>query len=180
MAVDNRNDSNAKRPDANRDPITGTPGAHPVGVGIGTAAGGAAAGAAAGAVAGPVGAVAGAVVGGLIGGLAGKGVAESMNPTVEDAYWREAHADEPYYDQAYAYEDYAPAYRTGYEGASRYAAASSFTDAEPKLRDDYLRNRGASALEWDTARSATRSAWDRVVERDASDPGVVSNPPSTR
>src|SRR5438105_822724 len=39
--------------DANRDPITGEPGAHPVGTGVGTAAGGAAAGAAGGAAAGP-------------------------------------------------------------------------------------------------------------------------------
>ena len=34
-----------KTPDANRDPITGTPGSHPVGTGIGAAAGGIAAGA---------------------------------------------------------------------------------------------------------------------------------------
>ena len=60
---------NEKEPrDANRDPITGAPGAHPVGVGLGTAAGGMAAGAAAGAVGGPAGAVAGAVVGGIVAG----------------------------------------------------------------------------------------------------------------
>ena len=45
--------------DENRDPITGAPGAHPVGTGIGAAAGGVAAGAAAGTVAaGPIGALA--------------------------------------------------------------------------------------------------------------------------
>ncbi len=54
---------------ANRDPITGAPGAHPLGTGIGAAAGGIAAGAAIGAVAGPVGALAGAVVGAVAGGL---------------------------------------------------------------------------------------------------------------
>src|SRR4051794_32509382 len=53
--------------DSNQDPITGEPGAHPVGVGVGTAAGGAAAGALGGAAAGPVGAVVGAVAGGLAG-----------------------------------------------------------------------------------------------------------------
>ena len=41
--------------DANRDPISGAPGAHPVGTGVGAIAGGAAAGAAVGTVAGPVG-----------------------------------------------------------------------------------------------------------------------------
>ena len=41
--------------EANRDPITGAPGAHPVGTGLGAAAGGMAAGAAVGTMAGPVG-----------------------------------------------------------------------------------------------------------------------------
>ena len=66
----------------NRDPISGTPGAHPVGTGVGAAAGGIAAGAAAGSVAGPVGTVVGAAVGAVAGGLAGKGVAEKVDSTV--------------------------------------------------------------------------------------------------
>jgi uncharacterized protein (TIGR02271 family) len=66
--------------DANRDPITCEPGAHPVGTGVGSAAGGAA-GAAIGAMAGPVGAGVGAVAGAVAGGLAGKGAAEGANPT---------------------------------------------------------------------------------------------------
>ena len=69
---------------AHRDPITGTPGAHPVGTGVGAVAGGVAAGAAAGTVVGPVGTVVGAAVGAVAGGLAGKGVAEKVDPTVVD------------------------------------------------------------------------------------------------
>lgn len=69
-----------KKPDANRDPLTGTPGAHPVGTGLG-AAGGAGAGAAIGAMAGPIGAGIGAAIGGIVGGLAGKGGGEAVNPT---------------------------------------------------------------------------------------------------
>ena len=61
--------------DANRDPITNEPGAHPVGTGVGAALGGAAAGAAAGAFGGPVGAVVGGVAGAVAGGLAGKAAA---------------------------------------------------------------------------------------------------------
>lgn len=68
---------------ANRDPITGTPGAHPVGTGVGALAGGAAAGAAVGTVAGPVGTAIGAAVGAVAGGLAGKGVAEQVDPTID-------------------------------------------------------------------------------------------------
>src|SRR6476659_6013277 len=71
-----------ERPETNPDPITGAPGAHPVGVGLGAAAGGIAAGAAAGTLAaGPIGTVVGAAIGAVVGGLAGKGAAESVNPT---------------------------------------------------------------------------------------------------
>src|SRR5689334_1733800 len=94
--------------DRNPDPITGEPGAHPVGTGAGAAAGGLAAGAAAGALGGPVGAIAGAVVGGVIGGLAGKEVAEQFDPT-EDAYWREHYRERPYADKSSDYETYRPA-----------------------------------------------------------------------
>src|ERR1700674_930402 len=70
----------------NRDPITGAPGAHPLGVGLGAAAGGIAggiaAGAAGGTAAGPVGTVVGAAVGAIAGGLGGKAVAEHLDPTV--------------------------------------------------------------------------------------------------
>ena len=79
---------NTKKAEANRDPITGAPGAHPVGVGLGAAAGGIAGGIAAGAAvgtvaAGPVGTAVGAAVGAIAGGLGGKAVAEKLDPTVE-------------------------------------------------------------------------------------------------
>jgi hypothetical protein len=69
---------------ANLDPVTGAPGAHPVGTGVGAAAGGMAAGAAAGTVAGPVGTLLGAAAGAVVGGLSGKGVAEKVDPTTGD------------------------------------------------------------------------------------------------
>ena len=106
-----RRDVTDKARDTNPDPITGKPGAHPIGVGIGAAAGGAAAGAAAGAVGGPVGAVAGAVIGGVAGGLAGKGVAEQIDPTAEDAYWRDEYPKRDYFDDEVSYDELAPAYR---------------------------------------------------------------------
>ena len=70
----------AERSSANRDPVSGAPGAHPVGTGIGAAAGGIAAGAAAGSLAaGPVGTMVGAAVGAVAGGLAGRAVAQSID-----------------------------------------------------------------------------------------------------
>lgn len=153
---------NKGEPDANRDPITGAPGAHPVGTGIG-AAGGGATGAAIGAAGGPVGAVVGAAIGAIAGGLAGKGAAEAVNPTVEDAYWRENYVREPYVTKGDSYDVYAPAYKTGYEGFGRYRSkGKTFDQAENELKADYERVKGKSALGWDRAKNATRAAWHKV------------------
>lgn len=149
------------RADANRDPITGAPGAHPVGTGLGAAAGGAAAGAAVGSVAGPVGTAAGIVVGAVVGGLAGKGVAEKVNPTVERDYWRENYRNEPYYREGRTFEDYEGAYRTGYEGYERYGDRT-WDEVKADMQRDYEQNRGTSELTWDEASPATRAAWERL------------------
>src|SRR5438067_8393636 len=99
-------------PQDNPDPITNTPGAHPVGTGIGAAAGGAAgiggamaAGAMTGAAAGPIGAAVGAAVGAVAGGLIGKGVAEAVNPTEEHDYWRRNFSARPYAAPGSSYDD---------------------------------------------------------------------------
>lgn len=146
--------------DANRDPITGTPGAHPVGTGVG-AAGGAAAGAAIGTIAGPVGAAVGLVTGAVVGGLAGKGVAEKIDPTVEDSYWRENYTRQPYVDKNLSYGTYQPAYKTGYEGYGRYRG-KKFEEVESDLQRDYERTKGNTNLTWDKAKLATRDAWHKV------------------
>ena len=149
-----------RRKDENRDPISGAPGAHPVGTGIGAAAGGMAAGAAAGSVAGPIGAVAGAAIGAVAGGLAGKGVAEMIDPTAEEAYWARNYEREPYYERGLTFADYHPGYRTGWEGRARYEGRT-FEEVESDLEADYARNRGSSRLEWAKNRQAARAAWQR-------------------
>jgi hypothetical protein len=149
--------------DSNPDPITGEPGAHPVGTGVGAAAAGAAVGAAGGAVGGPVGTVAGTVVGAVAGGLAGKSIAESIDPTAEDAYWREHYKNRPYYDAStqYDYNEYQPAYRHGWESRGRYAD-KTFDEVEPQLGRDWESAKAHSRLSWEHAKHATRDAWDRV------------------
>ncbi|MEG4963269.1 MULTISPECIES: hypothetical protein [unclassified Microcoleus] len=150
-------------PDANLDPLSGETGAHPVGTGIGAASAGAAGAAIGGAIGGPVGAVVGAVVGAFGGGLAGKGVAEAIDPTVEEAYWQTNYSSRPYVDTSATYDDYQPAYRTGYEGYSRYGGTGkSFNEIEHDLQRDYETNRGKSNVAWEKAKHATRDAWDRV------------------
>jgi hypothetical protein len=153
-------------PDANRDPITGEPGSHPVGTGVGAAAGGIAAGAAAGTVAaGPIGTLVGAAAGAVAGGLAGKAVAEHFDPTAEDAYWRQNFEREPYFQNGMTYDDYGPAYRLGYESRGRYSGAN-FDDIDNDLMRDYENSRGTSRLSWDHAKHAVRAAWNRVTGKD--------------
>lgn len=151
-----------KKPEENRDPITGAPGAHPVGTGVGAAVGGMAAGAAAGTVAaGPVGTLVGAAAGAFAGGLAGKAVAEHFDPTAEEAYWRENFQKEPYYQQGMTYDDYAPAYRLGYQSRTRYSG-TRFDELERDMSREYEGSRGKSRLGWEHGKHAARAAWDKV------------------
>jgi hypothetical protein len=146
--------------DRNPDPITGAPGSHPVGTGVG-AAGGGATGAAIGAAAGPVGAVVGAAIGAVAGGYAGKGVAEMIDPTAENAHWRENYRNESYVKGDLAYDHYEPAYRTGYTGYGKHAG-KKWEDAETDLERDYEQTKGSSSLAWNDAKHATKAAWHKV------------------
>lgn len=156
--------------DANRDPITDAPGSHPIGTGIGALLGGAAAaagtgaaiGAATGTVAGPVGTLIGAAVGAVVGGLAGKGVAEAIDPTVEEVYWRENFKSRPY-ASGKSFDDYGPAYMHGVNSYTKYPN-SRFDDVESNLARDWNTAGGKSSLDWANARIATRDAWDRLSD----------------
>jgi hypothetical protein len=147
---------------ANRDPLTGTLGAHPVGIGVGAVAGGMAAGAAVGTVAGPVGTAVGAAVGAVVGGLAGKGVAESIDPTREDAHWRDNYSQRPYAKGA-SYDDFGPAYAYGVNSYSTYAGRD-FDAVEGDLSRGWDKARGKSSLTWERAKHATRDAWHRLSD----------------
>ena len=151
--------------DANRDPITGAPGSHPVGTGLGAVAGGMAAGAAAGTVVGPVGTLIGAAAGAIVGGLAGKAAGEALDPTVEAAYWEKTYSTEPYYKSGYTYDDYSPAYRTGYLGRSQFKDRT-WDLAERDLETEYNRARVIRS-----SRGMTPSTPPRL-------PGIASSAPS--
>jgi hypothetical protein len=176
MATKKRDD---QRKDDNRDPLSNEPGAHPVGTGLGAAAGGAAGGVALGAagaaiegaiagtvVGGPVGtavgAAAGVIAGAIGGGLAGKSIAESIDPTVEEAHWRQQYQSRPYYEKGSTFDDYGPAYRYGWESRGRYGD-SSYEDVESDLESGWEKAKGKSRLAWERARHATRDAWDRLA-----------------
>jgi len=148
----------------NRDPITGMPGAHPVGTGVGAVLGGALAGAVTGTAAGPVGTIVGTALGAIVGGLAGKSVAESIDPTIEVDYWRENFNERPYAAHSPGFDVYAPAYRYGVAAYVQHPGRR-FDDVEGQLAQGWVDARGASDLEWANARLAARDAWQRLAER---------------
>jgi hypothetical protein len=157
-------------PHTHPDPITHATGAHPVGTGIGAAVGGVAgvagavvAGAAIGTAAGPIGTVVGAAAGAVVGGLAGKTIAEDVNPSDEETYWRENYPTRPYAKNN-SYEEYGPAYRYGWESYGLYAGRR-FDDVEIDLERDWEKAKGKSRLVWHHAKDATRDAWDRVASK---------------
>ena len=124
----------------------------------GGVAGGAAAGAVVGGMTGPVGAAVGAAIGAVAGAVAGRAKAD---PAAEDAYWRDNYSTRPYIRSGATYDDYAPAYRYGWDAQSRYAGRS-YDEVEPELARDWGTARGNSSLEWEHAKHATRDAWHRV------------------
>lgn len=137
-------------------------GDHPVGTGVGVA-GGAAAGAAVGMAGGPVGAVAGAIAGAVVGGLAGQEIAERFQPTeADDAYWRNQFRNEPYYSDAYAFEDYAPAYRIGHRSHSN--GITEWEAGREACQLQWEAERGDSRLPWKDAEPAAQAAWRRASE----------------
>lgn len=135
-----------------------------VGTGAGALAG-AAAGAALGTAIPGVGNIVGAVIGGAIGlaggAAAGKAIADSIDPQVEDDYWRKNHSKN-LFSSGSTYDEYGPAYRYGWETRGKEPINKKFTDVEPGLEKDWNRARGSSKLGWDRAKHATKAAWDRV------------------
>jgi len=106
----------------------------------------------------------GAVVGSVVGGMMGHDLAESVNPTMEDAFWRSNYTRETYVEPSMTFNDYGPAYRVGYMGYARHGErhGGHFHKAEEDLEKDWNSERGESRLEWSKARHAARAAWLRV------------------
>ena len=78
-----------------------------------------------------------------------------------EAYWKEQHAKQPYAQREYTYDDYAAAYRTGYEAFHKYPG-KAYEEIQDELALNYERNKAGSALPWDHARHAVQAAWAKV------------------
>lgn len=92
-------------------------------------------------------------------GVAGAAVA--INPTAEEAFWKETYNGEPYYVEGRSFEDYAPGYRTGWEGRVSHDGRT-FEQAEPELKAAYEVVTSELGSSWQDARPAARAAWNRV------------------
>ena len=136
--------------------VSGEPDSNLAAVGGGGIAG-AAAGAAIGtALGGPVGAAVGAAVGGVAGAAAADQVQDELDPNLEDAYWQENYVKQPYYKQGDKYDKFLPAYRYGWEAASRPEYRErDFEQVEPELRKTWEGN-------WDEVRPVVRDSFMRV------------------
>ena len=145
----------------NPDPITDSPGSHPIETGVGAVIGGAASGLAAGAVGGPVGAVIGAIAGGAVaGGLAGKGVGELIDPTTEDNWIRDLMKGHP--SQTKEWQDEArEAYRWGWRSEGRFAR-KTFAQAEATLEDEWRGEHPTRS--WAAVRSHVRDGYEKGRE----------------
>jgi len=152
------------------DPITGAPGFHPIGTGVGATGGGlagAAAGAAIGSVVPGIGTVIGGVVGTIAGaaggGLAGHAIAENVDPSAEDTYWRENYKTRPYIEQGTDYTEYAPAFRYGWESRANNPDLA-YDQAEAHLEKNWRTSEPKPKMEWDKAKYAIKDAWERVAK----------------
>jgi hypothetical protein len=84
----------------------------------------------------------------------------AADSAIEKIDWREHHEAQPFAAK-HSYEACVPAYRTA-EAAVATHAGKKFEDIEDDLALGYGKHQTGSALPWDEARPAVRSAWDRL------------------
>lgn len=158
---------------ANRDPITGTPGSHPVGTALGAAPAAMAGTVVGAAVGGPVGAVVGAAAGAIAGGAVGHQAAEAANPTLLDGdpphpalaglrteLEEEHRARELTLGTQRPFDKHVDAYSLG---VNERLAAQQRLEQDPSMPldwDDRLEARLRKG--WETTRTDMNQAWDDV------------------
>jgi uncharacterized protein (TIGR02284 family) len=87
-----------------------------------------------------------------------------VSSTLELDYWRTNYQHRPYVEPGATYDEYAPAYRYGWEAYTTHAGMGrSFEELEPDLKNRWETYRGTSKLSWERARDAARDAWDRIA-----------------
>jgi uncharacterized protein (TIGR02284 family) len=85
-----------------------------------------------------------------------------VSPNVEADYWRTNYQHRPYVEPGVDYDQYAPAYRYGWEMYTVHSGRS-FEDMEPELSRRWDTSRQGSRLTWERAKEAVRDAWNRMA-----------------
>ena len=117
-------------------------------------------------VVGTVVATAAGVAAGAARALLGKTPSEpkAVDPMAEELYWREHFAAEPYFDGArYSFDDYLPAWRTGWEGRASTPDTRSTMPSASFSRIGTGTAQKACTLLWDQGRPAVRAAFERAT-----------------
>jgi Glycine zipper len=145
--------------------LSGEPDSNLAAVGAGAIAGAATGAAVGGAIGGPVGAAIGAAAGAVTGGTAGDQIQNILDPKLEEVYWQENYKHRPYYKQGDKYDTYLPAYRFGWEAASRRDyGAKNFEELEPELKNRWETEHPNSG-DWNFVRDIVRDAFIRIREK---------------
>ncbi len=86
-----------------------------------------------------------------------------VSSTLELDFWRTNYQHRPYVEPGVSYDEYAPAYRYGWEAYTSHAGLGrTFEQVEPDLQSRWDLYRGTSKLPWDKARLAAKDAWERT------------------
>jgi hypothetical protein len=88
---------------------------------------------------------------------------DTLDPVVEEEYWRSTYQTRSYVDPSAPYDDYGPAYQYGWEASNRYGERN-WDAIEEDMQRNWDRGRGGSKLTWEKAKDAIRDAWERVTE----------------
>jgi FMN phosphatase YigB (HAD superfamily) len=106
----------------------------------------------------------GGLSGSIVGAAVGAAVAIKVSPQEEEHYWRENFFSLPY-AAGTTFEDYAPAFRFGWETRARTPPDRTFEEVEDQLARRWEATPDSHRLHWRRARPAVRDAWRRIEER---------------
>ena len=93
----------------------------------------------------------------MAGALAGDRIAEQIEASAEEAYWRENYSTRPYVTSEATFSEYRPAYRYGVDAHRRFEG-QSFEQVEAELMHEWDGVKGTSSLTWEGAKDAARDA----------------------
>ena len=80
----------------------------------------------------------------------------------EETYWRDNWAARSYANADRGFDYYRPAYRYGFESATRHANRA-WNDVETELRSGWERDEHRGESAWEHVKDAVRDAWHRVT-----------------